>query len=140
MPPNATHWYVPLEHKLGTRSVLELQAYPANRAKLVVESCQAQLFAPVDEFAFNRRLTPANISNANWHNGIAIAPLDNYRAGMAIANLEILPELYPGMDIEFASSGKRKIIEIKDNQVWVTSTSLNPITDGYPQHVTVTLR
>jgi hypothetical protein len=49
----------------------QLQAYPANRANLVVESCQAQLFASVDEFAFNRRLTSANISNANWHNGIA---------------------------------------------------------------------
>ena len=61
------------------------------------------------------------------------------RAG-AIAQLEILPELYPGMDIEFASSGKRKIIEIKNNQVWVTGASLNPVTDGYPQPVTVTLR
>lgn len=140
MPPNANHWYVPLEHKLGTRSVLELQAYPANRAKLIVESCQVQLFAPVDEFAFNRRLMPANISNANWHNGIAISQLDNHKAGIAIAQLEILPELYPGMDIEFASSGKRKIIEIKNNQVWVTGASLNPVTDGYPQPVTVTLR
>ena len=139
MPPNANHWYVPLEHKLGTPSVLELQAYPANRAKLIVESCQAQLFASVDEFAFNRRLTSANISNANWHNGVAIAPSNN-RTGIAIAQLDILPELYPGMDIEFASSGKRKIIEIKNNQVWVTGASLNPITDGYPQPVTVTLR
>ncbi len=71
MPPSANHWYVPLEYQLGTSSVLELQAYPANRANLVVESCQVQLFASVDEFAFNRRLTSANISNANWHNGIA---------------------------------------------------------------------
>ena len=139
MPPSANHWYVPLEYQLGTSSVLELQAYPANRAKLIVESCQVQLSVPVDEFAFNRRLTPANISNANWHNGIAIAPLDNH-TGIAIAQLEILPELYPGMDIEFASSGKRKIIEIKNNQVWVTGASLNPVTDGYPQPVTVTLR
>ena len=44
------------------------------------------------------------------------------------------------MDIEFASSGKRKIIEIKNNQVWLTGASLDLVTDGYPQPVTVTLR
>lgn len=140
MPPSADNWYVPLEHQLGTTSVLELQAYPANRANLVVESCQAKLFAPVDEFALNRRLTAANISNSNWHNGIAIASSKNYPAGIAIASLELLPELYPGMDINFASSGKRRIIEIKDNQVWVTGASLDPLADGYPYPVTVTLR
>jgi hypothetical protein len=140
IPPTANNWYVPIEHQLGTSSVLELQAHPTNRAKLVVESCQAELFAPVDEFAFNRRLTAANISDANWHNGIAIASLDNFQAGIAISNLEILPELYPGMDIEFAQAGKRKIIEIKNERVWVTGTRLNPLADGYPHPVTVTLR
>ncbi len=139
MPPSANNWYVPIEHQLGTNSILELQAYPTNRAELIVESCQAQLFAPVDEFAFNRRLTLANVSNTDWLNGIAIASLDNSRAGIAIADSEILPELYPGMDIEFARGGKRKIINIKDNQVWVTGSNLDPLTDGYPHPVTVTL-
>ena len=140
LPPSADNWYVPIEHKIGTSSVLELQAYPTNRAKLIVESCQAQLFAPVDDFAFNRRSTLVNVSNAKWQNGIAIASSHNSKAGIAIASSETLPELYPGMDVEFASSGKRKIIEIKNNQVWVTGTSLDPVADGYPHLVTATLR
>jgi hypothetical protein len=140
MPPSADNWYVPIDHQLGTTSVLELQAYPANRANLVVESCQAELFAPVDEFAFNRRLMPANISDQNWHKGIEIASSNNSLAGIAIANYEMLPELYPGMEVEFAKSGKRKIVEIRDNKVWVTGVSLDPLADGYPHPITVTLR
>ena len=140
IPPSADNWYVPVEHQLGTSSVLKLQAYPANRAKLIVESCQAELFAPVDEFAFNRHLTAANISDVNWHNGVALASTNNSQAGIAIASSEILPELYPGMDIEFAQAGKRKIIEIKNNQVWVTGASLDPLANGYPHPITVTLR
>ncbi len=140
MPANADNWHVPIDYQLGTTSVLELQAHPANRTSLVVESCQAELFAPVNEFTFNRRLSLANISNKNWRKGIAIASSNNYQAGIAIADLEILPELYPGMDVELAKSGKRKIIEIKDNQVWVTGSSLDPVADGYPHPVTVTLR
>ncbi len=140
MPPSADNWYVPIDHQLGTTSVLELQAYPANRANLVVESCQAELFAPVDEFVFNRRLMPADISNKSWTKGIAIASSHNSLAGIAIANYEMLPELYPGMEVEFAKSGKRTIVEIKDNQVWVTGVSLDPLADGYPHPITVTLR
>lgn len=140
MPPSADNWYVPIDHQLGTTSVLELQAYPANRANLVVESCQAKLFAPVDEFAFNRRLMPANISDKNWHKGIETASSNYSLAGIAIANYEMLPELYPGMEVELAKSGKRKIVEIKDNKVWVTGGSLDPLADGYPHPITVTLR
>lgn len=140
IPPSANNWYVPMEHKTGTSSVLELQVYPENRAKLIVESCQAQLIAPVDDFAFNRPLALVNVSNSKWQKGVSIAPLNNSRAGIAIASTEILPELYPGMDIEFASSGKRKIIAIENNQVWVTGNSLDPVADGYPNLVTVTLR
>lgn len=90
--------------------------------------------------AFTRRLTSANITDSNWRNGIAVASSDNHKTGIVIANLEILPELYPGMDINFASSGDRKIVEIKDNQVWVTGANLDPLADGYPHPITVTLR
>ncbi len=44
------------------------------------------------------------------------------------------------MDIKFARGGKRKIINIKDNQLWVTGSNLDPLADGYPHPITVTLR
>ena len=54
MPPNHTNWHIPIEVWLGKPAVLEIKGYPENRSKLIVEGCNAQLFAPVDSFSFIR--------------------------------------------------------------------------------------
>lgn len=143
MPPSHKNWHIPIEHRLGTVSVLEITGYPKERSKLIVEACQARLFAPVDSFAVTRSLTPASGSNADWKNGISIISEENpnfSHTGFIISDQEALPEIYPGMDVEFSKSGRRQIIEIKDNRIWVTGPSLDPLDDGYPNPIIVTLR
>jgi hypothetical protein len=53
IPPQANIWYIPVEHRLGTTSILELSSYPQKRAKLRVTSCQAKLFVPSSHFMPN---------------------------------------------------------------------------------------
>jgi hypothetical protein len=53
IPSQANIWYIPIEHSLGTTSILELNSYPQKRTKLTVTSCQAKLFAPSTHFILN---------------------------------------------------------------------------------------
>lgn len=143
MPPSHNNWHIPIEHRMGTVSVLEIKGYPENRSKLTVESCQAQLFAPIDSFAVTRRLTATNLSNAHWKNGISVISQknpDSSHVGLIITDSKALPKIYPGMDVEFSRSGKRRIIEIKDDQILVTGTELDPLADGYPNPIIMKLR
>ena len=139
MPPGHKNWYIPIEHHLGTTSILELESYPTNRSKLTVKSCQARVVAPVDDFTVTRQLKAANLSNSNWQNGINIIAQNN-RTGFIIDDEQTLSELYPGVEVEFAKSGKRQIIGITDNQIWVSGSSLNPLADGYPNPIIIKLR
>ncbi len=50
IPPQTKTWYIPIEHRLGTTSILELNSYPKQRTKLIVKSCHAKLFAPLSHF------------------------------------------------------------------------------------------
>jgi hypothetical protein len=53
IPPQAEIWYIPVEHRLGTTSILELNSYPQKRTKLTVKSCRSKLFAPLSHFTLN---------------------------------------------------------------------------------------
>ncbi len=140
MPPSHHSWHIPVEHQIGTISTIELKGYPEKRAKLIVKSCQAQLLAPIERFVLIRRIIPANVSNANWKNGISLNNLQRDNTQVMMSDSNLLTQLYPGMNITFLKSGKRQIIEINDNQIKVTGTPLDPIADGYPYPLTIKLR
>jgi hypothetical protein len=135
MPPNSDKWHVPIEHQLGKESILAINSYPEDRTKLQIESCQAKLFSPVDYFTFDRHLITANFNNNNWQNGISLV-----KPEIMITNSAILDELYSGMTIQFAKSGKRQILAIQGNTIKVDGTILDPLADGYPHPINARLR
>lgn len=139
MPPNHKNWHLPVEHQLGIPSILELRSYPKNRSKLTIASCQAKIFAPVDNFTVTRQLTATNLTNSQWKNGIALTSKNNL-TGLTIDDERTLSELYRGGEIEFAKSGRRRIVDISGDRVWVDGSPLDSLGDGYPNPVIVRLR
>jgi hypothetical protein len=136
LPPGHENWYIPIEHILGTPSILVIESYPENRSQLVIKSCEARLIAPVNDFTFTGEFRAENINSHNYIHGISV----NQLAGFIINDQQIRSELYPGMELKFAYSGRRKIIEIKDNQVIVSGSPLSPDGDGYPHAILTNLR
>ena len=140
LPNSHSHWHIPLEHRIGTESILEIKAYPKQRSKLTVKSCQAQILKPIDSSALIRKMIPDNFNNQNWKNGIFFNSQARQENWVMINKYQILTELYPQMNIEFAGSGNRQILKIKDHQILVNGSPLNPETDGYPHTIRVKLR
>ncbi len=138
LPPGYQHWYIPIEHRMGTSSSIDIRSYPIDRSKLMINSCKAKLFAPIDNFTITRQLKAANINNSDWQKGINIS--NKNQTGFIIEDEQILAEVYPGMDIEFAKSGERQIIDITDNKIWVNGLPLDILGDGYPNLIQVKLK
>jgi len=139
LPPNHSNWHIPLEHKIGTNSILLMKAYPEKRADLTVKSCQAKILVPLDDFALTSQIMPSNLNNKNWKNGILLNSQPK-QTSVIIDDDKILSKLYPQMDLEFAGSGSRPILKIQDSQVWLKGEPLDPETDGYPHSIKVKLR
>ncbi|NEO57011.1 MAG: hypothetical protein F6K54_30420 [Okeania sp. SIO3B5] len=140
LPSSHSNWHIPLEHRIGTESILEMKAYPEKRAKLTVKSCKAQILKPIDSSSLIRQIIPENFNDQNWKNGIFLNSKTGQENRVMMNNDRILTELYPQMNLEFAGSGNRQIMKIKDNQIWVSGSPLNPETDGYPHAIRVKLR
>jgi hypothetical protein len=139
-PSSHSNWHISLEHQKGTESILEMKAYPEERAKLTVKSCQAQLLISLNDFALTRQILPSNINNLDWKNGIFSNSQHPDQTGVMIDDKTILSNLYPKMNLDFSGSGSRQILQIQDNQVWVSGSPLDPKTDGYPHIIKVKLR
>jgi hypothetical protein len=135
LPPRHQDWHVPIEHRLGTPSVLRLVGYPETQTTLVIERCQAQVFLPLSTFTVTKKLQPADISNQSWKNGISIASTN--QAGF-MTNDSQISTVYVGDSVTFTHSENRKIIAIQGNQVWVSGSALDPIKDGYPNSIVIT--
>ncbi len=135
LPPRHQDWHVPIEHRLGTPSVLRLVGYPEDRTTLAIDRCQAQMFLPLSAFTVTKKLQPADISNQSWKNGISIASPN--QVGF-MTNDSQISTIYVGDSVTFAHSEKRKIIAIQDSKVWVSGSSLDPIKDGYPNSIVIT--
>lgn len=144
MPPHHQHWHIPLIHRLGELSVLNLKGYPKDRATLQVFSCKARLLAPKSEFELVQETTPQNVTDADWKNGIAMnrqnQPALPSKAGFLFANPAPQTLLIPGMMVEFAQGGARKIVAFRGREVWVTGDALDPVMDGYPHSIKLRIK
>ncbi|MCY7278029.1 MAG: hypothetical protein LH702_30915 [Phormidesmis sp. CAN_BIN44] len=140
LPPRHQDWHVPIEHRLGTPSVLRLVGYPETQSTLVIERCQAQVFLPLSAFAVTKELQPADISNQSWQNGISIAATKNGTNAQVgfMTNDSQISTVYVGDGVSFAHSESRKIIAIDGNKIWVSGSALDPIKDGYPSYIVIT--
>jgi hypothetical protein len=136
LPPGHSNWHVPLENELGTTSTLRLVGYPVDRATLRVNSCATSVIASASALELQLERTPLNFTDVNWVNGISIIPTshDFPHTGFIINNPEQLLAVQP-TEVIFEKSGRRQILDIKGNQVWVSGPSLDPVEDGYPHRV-----
>lgn len=139
LPSHHSDWHIPIEHRLGTPSVLRLVGYPEKRSTLVIESCQAQVFLPLSAFTVTKTLQPADISDQSWKNGISIAPPKNGESQVGfITNDSQISTIYTGDSITFADGQPRKITAIEGSKVWVSGSALDPVKDGYPNSIVIT--
>ncbi|ELR97347.1 hypothetical protein [Gloeocapsa sp. PCC 73106] len=137
IPPGHNNWLITVEHQIGTKSIIQMKAYPEQNTKLELKLCQAQVLVPVNELSLTKEVDIANLNEKQWSRGILV---NNEQTGVIINSDRLLPELAQGMELIFAGSGKRSILRIEDNQVFVDGTSLNPVSDGYPHSVKLRLR
>ncbi|MFC1856107.1 hypothetical protein ACFL2A_06165, partial [Thermodesulfobacteriota bacterium] len=76
-------------------------------------------------------LTPADINDENWKNGIAV----NQKSGYSLTINDVL-NINAGDKLLFASGAKRSVIATKKNgnytNILVDGKPLDPIEDGYP--------
>jgi hypothetical protein len=144
MPPRHEHWHLPLIHRLGEPSVMRVTGYPEERSTLQVFSCNARLSAPESLFELTRESPPQNVTNAEWKNGIAVGrqnqPEPPSKAGFLFDDPIPQSLLIPGMMVEFAHSGARKIVALRGSEVWVTGEALDPVMDGYPHAIKLRIK
>ncbi len=144
MPPRHSHWHIPLIHRFGEPSVLNMTGYPEDRATLRVLSCNARPLVPESLFEMIQETTAKNFTDADWKNGIAMngynQPEFLSKAGFLFDDSAPQALLVPGMMVEFAQGGRRKILAIRERQVWVTGEALDPVMDGYPHAIKLRIK
>ena len=134
IPPGHQQWYIPVEHKIGTKSILQMKAYPEKYAFLAVKSCQANILALVDDAGLFKEVKILNFNDQQWTRGIL------EQTGVMIGDQKVLDQLYPGMELWFNGSGKRRIEKIENKQVFVNGSNLDSLRDGYPNSLKLILR
>jgi hypothetical protein len=144
LPPHHQNWHIPLEHPLGQSSIIRLVGYPENDTRLDVSACQATLIAPTQRFELSQPHLLKNLSDHDWNNGILVPSPSNAnfpsKSGFVIGNLESNFLLPPHSEVEFSHSGRRRVIAVRGEQVFVSGAPLDPIKDGYPNPVTFKLK
>jgi len=144
LPPHHSNWHIPVIHRLGETSIVNLTGFPEARAVLEVSRCQAEITAPATIFEITRPTTAKNVSDEQWQNGIAINTENRVdtpsKAGFLSQDPIPYGLLLPGMMIKFPRSGLRKVIEVRGNEIWVSGDSLDPKFDGYPNTINLEIK
>jgi hypothetical protein len=144
LPPHHDHWTIPVIHRLGEPSIINLTGFPEDRTTLKVDECTARILTPADRFAMTQTISAKAVSDDQWQNGIAIGTQGRTdipsKAGYLSPDPMPYGLLIPGMMIEFPQGGVRKVVEIRGNQVWVDGDALAPQRDGYPNPIRLLIR
>jgi hypothetical protein len=144
LPADRGQWHLGALLRPGVSTRIRLAAYPEAETRLAVSACAARALAPADPAPERFILTPPDVDQGPWQNGIAVPGEGGYGAGydegagFLVADAERLPDIGRRFSAIFAHGGKRRILRLDGPAVWVDGPPLDLEADGYPHPVIFT--
>jgi hypothetical protein len=134
MPNGPRSASFPVRVSGAERKVVRLELRPLEHSRLRVLDCDVTALWPVvdqTEFRLARLIAHARTDDA-WDRGI-----HRSEPRMVVSDESDLANILPGMWLDFAGSGHRRVVQIEGPVVAVDGGPLDPQQDGYPARIGV---